>query len=126
MDRRAGSGVRRAIHHDDDWSLDLDHIDYLRHLSVCDVQALAAPGLDALSPRQLAIVRFAALVGTGGSSASFAAAADEAIRSGVTDAELVDAIAGALPIVGSPRAVAAAQHLAVALELDLETFVDGS
>jgi 4-carboxymuconolactone decarboxylase len=119
--------VQRPVHHDDVWRLDLDHIDYLRHLAVNDERLLGdAPppaGIGALAPRQLALARFAALVATGGSGASFAAGADAATRAGVTDAELVDVIAAVLPVVGSPRAVAAAQHLSMALELDVESFV---
>lgn len=128
-------GTRAAgdllIHHDDVWSLDLDHIDYLRHLAINDErflsEALADTEADALNPKQLALARFAALVATGGSGASFAAAADAATRAGVTDAELVHVIVAALPVIGSPKAVAAAQHLSVALELDAESFVaDGT
>ncbi|MGX5695828.1 carboxymuconolactone decarboxylase family protein [Agromyces soli] len=104
----------------------MDHIDYLRHLAVNDERLLDAPapaGIGALAPKQLALARFAALVATGGSGASFAAAVDAATRAGVTDGELVDVIAAVLPVAGSPRAVAAAQHLSMALELDVEAFV---
>lgn len=107
----------------------MDHIEVLRRLAVADdrlasdVFAEQAPS--PLPARPRAIAAFAALVGVGGTDASFAAAADAAVRAGVSAEELVDVIVCAIPVVGAPRAVAAAQHLSVALGLDLETFVTG-
>jgi alkylhydroperoxidase/carboxymuconolactone decarboxylase family protein YurZ len=73
-----------------------------------------------LKPREAALSRLAATVATGGSDASFSAAADDAISAGVTVRELVDALLAVVPVVGLPRAAAAAQHLIVALDLEDE------
>ena len=51
---------------------------------------------------------------------SYGAHADAALDAGATAAEVVDVLAGVLPIVGRPRVVAAAPKLAMALGYDAE------
>jgi hypothetical protein len=68
-----------------------------------------------LDPRDLALVRLAALVAVGGAVPSFGAQADAAVSAGATAAEIVDVLVGVVPIVGLPRVVAAAPNLAMAL-----------
>ena len=108
----------------------MDYIDQLRRLSIhadeLGPESHSVAATEALAPRDRAIVRFAALVAMGGTDASFSAAADEAARAQVSTRELVQVILGVATFVGMPRTVSAAQHLLVALELDVETFVPGS
>ncbi|MFE6964399.1 carboxymuconolactone decarboxylase family protein [Agromyces sp. NPDC057679] len=107
----------------------MDHLELLRRLAIDD-DRLSGEGLPEpagpLGPKSLALARLGALCGVGGTDASFSSAVDGAIRAGSTAAELVQLIVAVAPVVGMPRAVAAAQHLAVALDLDLETFVSGA
>jgi len=101
----------------------MDYLDWLRRLAIND-ESLAddevASGLAALDPRTLALCRLAALVAIGGAEPSFGAYADDAISAGATPDELVAVLVGVVPIVGMPRAVAAAPDLALALGHDLE------
>jgi len=105
----------------------MDHIEVLRRLALADDRlssdAFAEQAPIPLGAKPVAIARLAALVGVGGTDASFAATADAAVRAGASAEELVHVIICTVPVVGVPRAVAAAQHLSVALGLDLETFV---
>lgn len=105
----------------------MDHLELLRRLAIDDDRLsgenLAEPLAGPLSQKAFALARIGALCGVGGTDASFSSAVDAAIRAGATAVELVQLIAALVPIIGMPRAVAAAQHLAVALGLDLETFV---
>ncbi|MFF2389271.1 carboxymuconolactone decarboxylase family protein [Agromyces sp. NPDC058104] len=105
----------------------MDHLELLRRLAIDDDrlsgESLTEPGDGPLSPKALALARLGALCGVGGTDASFSSAVDAAIRAGATGPELVHLVVAVVPVVGMPRAVAAAQHLAVALGLDLETFV---
>lgn len=105
----------------------MDHLELLRRLAIDDdrlsLEGVAELDAGPLGPRSLALVRLGALCGVGGTDASFSSAVDAAIRAGATGPELVQLVVAVVPVVGMPRAVAAAQHLAVALGLDLETFV---
>ncbi|WP_350346767.1 hypothetical protein ABIQ69_08900 [Agromyces sp. G08B096] len=108
----------------------MDYVDQLRRLAIhADEPApesLAVAAAEGLAPRELAIGRFSALIAMGGTDASFSAAVDEAVRAQVSARELVHAILGVAAVVGMPRAVSAAQHLAVVLGLDDDTVVPGS
>ena len=73
-----------------------------------------------LDSKTLALVRLAGLVAVGGATASFSAHSDAAIGAGATPDEMVDVLLGVLSVVGLPRAVAAAPHLAMALGYDVE------
>ena len=106
----------------------MDHTDLLRRLAIHDPRLaeglrgdrLDSPGLD---PKTLSLVRLGALVAIGGAVPSYGALADAAVDSGATAAEIVDVLAGVLPVVGLPRVVAAAPRLAMALGYDInETF----
>lgn len=101
----------------------MEHSDILRRLAIHDPGVLSValerdPAETPLSQRDAALVRFAATVATGASSASFSAAVDEAISAQLTVPELADALLAITPTVGLPRAVSAAQHLLVALDPD--------
>jgi alkylhydroperoxidase/carboxymuconolactone decarboxylase family protein YurZ len=108
----------------------LDYTDLLRHLSLHDERVVAEifggvgthslerdPMLD---PRTLALVRLAALVAVGGAVPSYGALADAAVDAGATADEIVDVLAGVIPVVGLPCVVAAAPRLALALGHDIE------
>ena len=105
----------------------MDHLELLRRLAIDDDrlanERFAESDRGPLDPRSLALARLGALCGVGGTDASFSSSADAAIRAGSTAPELVQLVVSLVPVIGMPRAVAAAQHLAVALGLDLETFV---
>jgi alkylhydroperoxidase/carboxymuconolactone decarboxylase family protein YurZ len=102
----------------------LDYTERLRCLGINDASFAGAgagePGLETfdLDPKTLALVRLAALVAAGGAVPSFGAHADAAVDAGATAAEIVDVLIGVIPVVGLPRAVAAAPKLALALGYD--------
>ena len=103
----------------------LDYMDRLRRLAINDEQfadecASGAAELAELDPKTLALVRLAGLVAVGGATSSFSAHSDAAIGAGATPAEMVDVLLGVLSVVGLPRAVAAAPHLAMALGYDVD------
>ena len=108
----------------------MDYTDLLRRLALHDEKVVIdvlggagapSPGLDPiLDPRTLALVRLAALVAVGGAVPSYGAQADAAITAGATAAEIVDVLVGVIPVVGLPRAVAAAPKLALALGYDVD------
>jgi len=110
--------------------LEVGYTDLLRRLSLHDEHFSAAvpgsvgagpPGADpSLDPRTLALVRLAALVAVGGAVPSYGAQADAAVEAGATLDEIVDVLAGVIPVVGLPRVVAAAPKLALALGHDLD------
>jgi 4-carboxymuconolactone decarboxylase len=99
----------------------VDYTDRLRRLAINDARVAedSVDGADVesggLDPRDLALVRLAALVAAGGTVPSFGAQADAAVSAGATAAEIVDVLVGVVPIVGLPRVVAAAPNLAMAL-----------
>ena len=103
----------------------LEYMDRLRRLAINDEQlaeecASGDAGFAELDPKTLALVRLAGLVAVGGATSSFSAHSDAAIGAGATPAEMVDVLLGVLPVVGLPRAVAAAPHLALALGYDID------
>jgi alkylhydroperoxidase/carboxymuconolactone decarboxylase family protein YurZ len=77
-------------------------------------------GLDA---KTLALVRLAALVAVGGAGPSYCAQADAAVGAGATVVEIVDVLVGVIPVVGSPRVVAATPKLALGLGYDVNDAV---
>lgn len=77
-------------------------------------------GSGALDQKSLTLARLAALIAVGGAGASYGAQADAAIGAGATPTEIVDVLVGIIPVVGLPRAVAAAPKLALALGYDIE------
>jgi len=77
-------------------------------------------GSSALDQKSLTLARLAALIAVGGAGASYGAQADAAIGAGATPTEIVDVLVGVIPVVGLPRAVAAAPKLALALGYDIE------
>jgi len=60
------------------------------------------------------------LVAAAGVVPSYGAQADAAVNAGATAAEIVDVLNGVIPIVGLPRAVAAAPKLALAPGYDTD------
>jgi alkylhydroperoxidase/carboxymuconolactone decarboxylase family protein YurZ len=112
----------------------LDYTDLLRRLSLHDDRVVAdifggvgnmTPDRDPrLDPRTLALVRLAALVAVGGAVPSYGALADAAVDAGATTDEIVDVLAGVIPVVGLPCVVAAAPKLALALGYDIEGTVE--
>ena len=100
----------------------VDYRDRLRLLTISATNPEGDLGLGApvLDPKTAALLRLAALVAVGGAVASYAVQADEAAGAGATTAELVDVLVAVIPIVGLPRAVAAAPTLALALGYDTD------
>jgi alkylhydroperoxidase/carboxymuconolactone decarboxylase family protein YurZ len=84
-------------------------------------RCLESPTLDA---KTIALTRVAALIAVGGAVASYDAQSDEALANGATPAELVDVLEAVIPVVGLPRAVAAAPSLALALGYDIENALE--
>jgi 4-carboxymuconolactone decarboxylase len=104
----------------------LDYTERLRCLGINDASfaedCVGEAGAESpeLDPKTLALVRLAALVAAGGAVPSYGAQADAAVNAGATAAEIVDVLIGVIPIVGLPRAVAAAPKLALALGYDTD------
>ena len=104
----------------------MDYTERLRCLGINDASfaegAVGGAGAESpeLDPKTLALVRLAALVAAGGAVPSYGAQADAAVNAGATAAEIVDVLVGVIPIVGLPRAVAAAPKLALALGYDTD------
>ncbi|WP_235825344.1 carboxymuconolactone decarboxylase family protein [Agromyces badenianii] len=109
----------------------LDYTDRLQRLAIHDERLDVADFGDVvgdpttLDPKTMALARVAALVSVGGAAPSFGAHVDAAVSAGSTAAEIVDMLVGVIPIVGLPRAVAAAPKIALALGHDLEVDVVG-
>ena len=107
----------------------LDYRGRLRRLAVSDSPAAdkaAAAGVESLnlSPKTLALARFAALVAIGASEPSFGELADAAVGAGASPDEIVDVLIGVRTVVGGPRIVAAAPKVALALGYDLDDEVE--
>jgi alkylhydroperoxidase/carboxymuconolactone decarboxylase family protein YurZ len=103
----------------------VDYTERLRQLTINDDRMAEALGdTGALDGRTLALARIAALVAVGGAEPSFGAEADAAISAGATPQEIVDVVAAVVPVVGLPRAVAAAPKLALALGCDVGLSAD--
>ncbi|TYL50282.1 carboxymuconolactone decarboxylase family protein [Agromyces mariniharenae] len=98
----------------------MDYTERLRRLTIND-QRLGAEVGEAveLDRRTLALVRIAALVAVGGPEPSFGAEADAAVSAGASPSEIVDVLAGVVPVIGLPLVVAAAPKLALALGCDV-------
>jgi len=105
----------------------MDYTERLRRLSVYDaeltddltrVDADVASGT--LDQKSLELARLAALVAVGGAASTFGAQADAAISAGGSPTEIVDTIIGLVPVIGLPRVVDAAPHLAMALGFDTD------
>ncbi|NUU18594.1 hypothetical protein HP550_15160 [Cellulomonas humilata] len=108
----------------------MDYIERLRRLALNDRHLEDDDPLEAqpqeLDVRTLALVRLAALVATGGAQPSYSAEADAAVGAGATAGQIVDVVAGIIPIVGLPCVVAAAPKLALALGFDVIEPSDGA
>ena len=110
--------------------LALDYTEQLRRLAINDANFArdcgggAGVGSGELDARTLALVRLAALVAVGGAVSSYGAQADAAVDAGATAAEIVEVLVGVVPVVGLPRAVAAAPKLATALGYDIDTALE--
>jgi 4-carboxymuconolactone decarboxylase len=110
----------------------LDYTDRLRCLAINDASFIDTDGRLAesesaeLDPKISALVGLAALVAVGGAGSSFGAQADAAVDAGATAAEIVAVLVDVIPIVGLPRAVAAAPKLAMALGYDVDEALEGS
>ena len=98
----------------------MSYADRLRHLALNDANLGAELGAETtLEPRELAMVRLAALVAIGGAEPSYGSEVDDALAVGLTPAEIVDVLAGVTPIVGLPIAVAAGEKVALALGVEV-------
>lgn len=108
----------------------LDHTEQLRRLAINDTGFAenclrgAGAGSARLDEKTLALARIAALVAVGGSGPSFGAHADAAVSAGATAAEIVEVLVGVVPIVGLPRAVAAAPKVGTALGYDINDILE--
>lgn len=107
----------------------LDYMDRLRRLAINDDQFAkeCARGDEEpaeLDPKTLALARLAGLIAVGGATASYGVQSDAAVGAGATAAEMVDVLVGVVPVVGLPRAVAAAPKLAMALGYDIEAALE--
>lgn len=98
----------------------MDHAELLRRLTINDARLEDGRGVApaVLSPREVALVRLAALVAVGGREPSFGGEVDAALGAGVPAPDLVDVLPAVVPIVGLPPVVAAAPRVAVALGLE--------
>jgi 4-carboxymuconolactone decarboxylase len=104
----------------------MDYTERLRRLAIHDAVVAGdrldevAAGSGQLDLKSVALVRLAALVAVGGTAASFGAYADAAVGAGATVDEIVDVLFVVLPALGTPRVVAAAPVLALALGYDID------
>jgi 4-carboxymuconolactone decarboxylase len=104
----------------------MDHTEQLRRLAINDTGFAerclsgARDGSVGLDPKTLALARLAALVAVGGSVPSFGAHTDAAVSAGATASEIVEVLVGVVPIVGLPRAVAAAPKVETALGYEID------
>lgn len=101
----------------------------LRRFALNDEETLrAAVGADpagvvrgrALDPKTAALVRLAALLSSGATTASCRATVERAYAAGANDDELVGVLIAVAPVVGAARVVAAAPRLALAIDYDLD------
>ena len=102
----------------------LDYREVLRCLAINDESfgEKCVTGVDSvvLDPKTLALVRLGALVAVGAAVPSYGAAANAAMSSGATAAEIVDVLVAVVSLVGLPSMVAAAPRLALALGHDID------
>ncbi|MGR0318620.1 carboxymuconolactone decarboxylase family protein [Agromyces sp. ZXT2-3] len=98
----------------------MDYAERLRRFTFNDERIDAElAGAASLDEKTLALARIAALIAIGGAEPSFGAEADAAVGAGATPTEIVDVLAGVVPVVGLARVVAAAPKLALALGCDI-------
>jgi len=108
----------------------VDYTERLRRLSISDASFLdggadrEGSGPGGLDAKSLALVRLGALVAVGGAGPSYGAQADAAVDAGATAVEIVDVLAGVIPVVGLPCVVAATPKLALALGYDLNDVLE--
>ena len=102
----------------------MDYIQRLRGLVFNQVPGegdTAAGWLESsLDPKTVALVRLGALVAVGGAGPSYGALSDSALDAGASLEEVVDVLFAVIPVVGAPRAVAAAPRLALVLGHDTD------
>lgn len=104
-------------------AIEVDAVELLRRFCIDDPSVseeratVRAGGLD---ERTTALVRLGALIALAAPSASMGAAVDDAVSAGVSAEEIVAVLARLAGIVGSPRVVAAAPRIAMALGYDDE------
>src|SRR4051794_18009660 len=99
----------------------------LRRLALDDEHAVrAATGPEVMSgdgpvlePKTRALVRLAALLAIGATTASCRGAAERARVAGASDEELVGVLMAVGPVVGAARVVEAAPRLALAIDYDV-------
>jgi Carboxymuconolactone decarboxylase family len=94
---------------------------------VLDTVALmtaASVGNCTLPPRELMLVRLAALVAVGAPPASYLANTGVAVDVGITLADAQDVLVATAPIVGTARVVTAAGNIARALGFIIEGLVE--
>jgi alkylhydroperoxidase/carboxymuconolactone decarboxylase family protein YurZ len=96
---------------------------FIREVLVSAEDPGAAYPLDA---RTCAVSRIAALIALDATSPSYLTPVDDARAAGATDAEIVGALVGLMPIVGVARVVSAAPKLALALGYDVAAALEES
>jgi alkylhydroperoxidase/carboxymuconolactone decarboxylase family protein YurZ len=107
----------------------VDYTERLRRLAISDASFLdetdqVRSDLSGLDAKSLALVRLGALVAVGGAGPSYGAQADAAVDAGATAVEIVDVLAGVIPVVGLPCVVAATPKIASALGYDLDDVLE--
>jgi 4-carboxymuconolactone decarboxylase len=105
----------------------VDYIQRLRALvfnqvpGEADMPGAAVDRLESsLDPKTSALVRLGALVAVGGAVPSYGALSESALDAGASLEEVVDVLFAVIPVVGTPRAVAAAPLLALVLGHDTD------
>jgi 4-carboxymuconolactone decarboxylase len=96
---------------------------FIRQVLASAEDVAAAEPLDA---KTCAFARIAALIALDGASPSYLSPVDDARAAGGTDAEIVGALVGLMPIVGVARVVSAAPKLALALGYDVAAALEES
>jgi len=98
--------------------------DRLRQLAVSDALLSDIPPASAVTghadAKTLALARLAALIAIGAADPSFGEQADAAVSAGADADEIVDVLVGVAAVVGTPRVVAAAPQIALALGYDID------
>ena len=102
----------------------MGYADDLRSVALNDVAVfgpLAQRGDDEtrLDAKTLGLVRLGALVAMGATVPSYSAQVEYVISAGGTEDEIVGVLLAVAPVVGTPRAVAAAPALALGLGYDI-------
>jgi len=104
-------------------AIDVDAVELLRRFCIDD-PSVSGEGPRAragvLDERTAALVRLGALIAVAAPAASMGAAVDDAVSAGVSAEEIVDVLTRLTSLVGSPRVVAAAPRIAMALGYDDE------